>query len=78
MMTAMYDARPWLRSYPAGVPAEAEFPRVPLTDLLDNAVRHYPRRTALIFLGGKLTYRGLARQVDRFADALRGLGRAQG
>ncbi len=74
MTTAMYDARPWLRSYPAGVPAEAEFPRVPLTDLLDNAVRHYPRRTALIFLGGKLTYRGLARQVDRFADALRGLG----
>ena len=48
MMTAMYDARPWLRSYPAGMPAEAEFPRVPLTDLLDNAVRHYPRRTEVL------------------------------
>ena len=73
-MTTMYDTRPWLRYYPPGVPAEAEFPRVPVTDLLDNAVRHYPRHTALVFLGGKLTYRELANQVERFADALRGLG----
>ena len=74
IMTTMYDTRPWLRYYPPGVPAEAEFPRVPVTDLLDNAVRHYPRHTALVFLGGKLTYRELANQVERFADALRGLG----
>lgn len=74
IMTTMYDTRPWLRYYPPGVPAEAEFPRVPVTDLLDNAVRHYARHTALIFLGGKLTYRELAHQVDLFAEALRGLG----
>jgi long-chain acyl-CoA synthetase len=73
-MTTPYDTRPWLRYYPQGVPAEVKFPDAPLTDVLDNAVREYPRRPALIFLGKKITYRELARLVDRFADALRGLG----
>jgi long-chain acyl-CoA synthetase len=73
-MTTPYDTRPWLRYYPAGVPAGAEFPDAPLTDVLDDAVERYPRRPALIFLGRKITYRELAELVDRFADALRGLG----
>ena len=73
-MTTPYDTRPWLRYYPAGVPAGAEFPDAPLTDVLDDAVERYPRRPALIFLGRKITYRELADLVDRFADALRGLG----
>src|ERR1700742_1056527 len=73
-MTTPYDTRPWLRYYPAGVPAGAEFPDAPLTDVLDDAVQRYPRRPALIFLGRKITYRELADLVDPFADALRGLG----
>src|ERR1700753_793393 len=73
-MTTPYDTRPWLRYYPAGVPAGAEFPDAPLTDLLDDAAERYPRRPALIFLGRKITYRELGDLVDRFADALRGLG----
>src|ERR1700744_3776809 len=73
-MTTPYDTRPWLRYYPAGVPAGAEFPDAPLTDLLDDAVERSPRRPARIFLGRKITYRELADLVDRFADALRGLG----
>jgi long-chain acyl-CoA synthetase len=73
-MTTPYDTRPWLRYYPAGVPAGAEFPDVPLTDVLDDAVARYPRRPALTFLGRKVSYRELGGLVDRFADALRGLG----
>jgi long-chain acyl-CoA synthetase len=73
-VTTPYYARPWLRHYPAGVPAEAAFPDAPLTHVLDYATRRWPRRTALIFLGRKISYRRLAKQVDRFADALRGLG----
>jgi long-chain acyl-CoA synthetase len=73
-MTTPYDTRPWLRYYPAGVPAGAEFPDAPLTSVLDDAVERYPRRPALVFLGRKISYRDLAVQVDRFADALRGLG----
>jgi long-chain acyl-CoA synthetase len=73
-MTTPYDTRPWLRYYQDGVPAEAEVPDAPLTDILDEAVSRFPRHPAMTFLGRKITYRELARQVDRFADALRGLG----
>ncbi len=73
-MTTPYDTRPWLRYYPAGVPAGAEFPDAPLTSVLDDSVQRYPRRAAVVFLGRKISYRDLAAQVDRFADALRGLG----
>src|SRR5579875_3904673 len=73
-MTTPYDARPWLRYYPPGVPAEADYPDAPLTDVLDDAADRYPRHPALIFLGRKITYRELRQQVDRLADGLRGLG----
>jgi long-chain acyl-CoA synthetase len=73
-MTTPYDTRPWLRYYPAGVPAGADFPDAPLTSVLDDSARRYPRRPALVFLGRKISYRELSVQVDRFADALRGLG----
>jgi long-chain acyl-CoA synthetase len=73
-MKTPYDLKPWLRYYPAGVPAQAEYPDAPLTSVLDDAVERYPRRAALIFLGRRVSYRELAASVDRFADALRGLG----
>jgi hypothetical protein len=37
-----YAARPWLASYPPGVPADFDFPEVPLTRLLDDAARPSP------------------------------------
>ena len=73
-MTTPYDTRPWLRYYPAGGPAGADFPDAPLTSVLDDSARRWPRRPALVFLGRKISYQELAAQVDRFADALRGLG----
>jgi long-chain acyl-CoA synthetase len=73
-METPYDARPWLRFYQQGVPAEIEVPVVPLTRLLDDAVASFPRQTALAFLGWSATYRKLGRDVDRLAGALRALG----
>jgi long-chain acyl-CoA synthetase len=49
-------------------------PSIPVTRLLDDAAAEYPRRTALVFFGRKISYRSLLRAADRFADALRGLG----
>jgi long-chain acyl-CoA synthetase len=60
------------------VPAEVQVPNVPLTRLLDNAVARFPRRTALVFLGRKISYRELGRSVDRLAWALGGLGVRKG
>ena len=73
-----YAERPWLRSYPEGVPADHDFPSVPLTRLLDDAAASYPTATALVFLGTRITYRELKEQVDSFAAVLARLGVTKG
>jgi long-chain acyl-CoA synthetase len=66
--------RPWLASYPPGVPHDYDFPEVPLTRLLDDAAAAFPAGVALAFLGNEITYDELRSQVDRFATGLRQLG----
>jgi long-chain acyl-CoA synthetase len=73
-----YDQRPWVGSYPDGVPDEFGFPSVPLTRLLDDAASSFPGGVALAFLGTRITYRELKDLVDRFATALAGLGVTKG
>lgn len=73
-----YASRPWLASYPAGVPADLDYPRVPLTRLLDDAAASFPQRAALAFLGATLSYRELQEAVDRLATGLTGLGVRKG
>jgi long-chain acyl-CoA synthetase len=70
--------RPWLASYPPGVPVTYDYPDVPLTRLLDDAAKDFPETEALHFLGYTLTYRQLLDKVDRFAAALAELGVRKG
>lgn len=65
---------PWRRRYQPGVPSELNIPDIPVTRLLDDAADRYPRRTALIFFGRRISYRELRAAVDRFADGLHRLG----
>jgi long-chain acyl-CoA synthetase len=76
--TAGYGSRPWLRWYAPSVPTQVGIPDVPLTSLLDDAARDFPRRVALAFLGRTMTYAALADSVDRFAGALHRLGVRKG
>ncbi|HEX7096735.1 MAG TPA: AMP-binding protein [Acidimicrobiales bacterium] len=69
-----YDARPWLASYPDGVPADFDFPQIPLTKLLDDAAAAFPTTVAISADGAHLTYAELVRRVDRLAGGLAGLG----
>jgi long-chain acyl-CoA synthetase len=62
--------RPWLRKYPASVPAHLEYPELLLSDLLDRAVRGWPDRAALVFYRSRWTYRRFSEAVERFAAAL--------
>jgi len=73
-----YADRPWIGSYPEGIPVDFDFPKVPLTRLLDDAAASFPAQVALAFLGTKLTYKQLKEDVDRFATALSGLGVSKG
>ena len=73
-----YAARPWLASYPPGVPADFAFPEVPLTRLLDDAAASFPMRTALAFLGLTMSYREVREAADHLASGLAGLGVRKG
>jgi long-chain acyl-CoA synthetase len=62
--------RPWLASYPPGVPPTYDYPDVPLTRFLDDAARDFPEVSATIFSGESLSYADLLDRVDRLASAL--------
>ncbi len=71
---SLRSARPWVKWYQPGVPAQLDIPDYPLTWLLDQAVSTYPHRTALIYYGTKISYAQLSTLVNRFAVALQRLG----
>ncbi|HJQ42623.1 MAG TPA: AMP-binding protein, partial [Jatrophihabitantaceae bacterium] len=73
-----YAGRPWRRWYAPGVIDRVNVPDIPLTQLLDDAARDFPKRKALTFLGRSMTYAALLGAVDRFAGALHDLGVRKG
>jgi len=65
--------RPWLASYPTGVPAEIDLNEYPaITDVFDAAVRNYGPKTAFINMGKGITYAELDRLSRDFAGYLLG------
>ncbi|MCA1830254.1 MAG: long-chain fatty acid--CoA ligase, partial [Actinobacteria bacterium] len=68
----------WVKSYPPGVPATYDFPNVPVTALLDDSAARFPDRVAVEFHGNRLTYKQLAREIDKCASVLRDLGVGKG
>lgn len=75
---ALEQERPWLIHYEKGVPYTIGIPNIPVHHLLRSAVRRFPRSTAVIFEGGRLTYRKLNHEANRFANALISLGLGKG
>ena len=70
----LVNRRPWLRHYEQDVPYTLAYPSQPLFRFLDAAARRHPRHRALIFYDQPITYRELNDAVNRFANALIGLG----
>lgn len=75
---SLLATRPWVASYEQGIPAELEIPDQPLTWLLDQTVRQYPRQTAIIYYGTKISYAQLSTYTNRFAIGLQRLGIQKG
>jgi len=71
-------ARPWIRHYEQGVPAQLNIPDHPLTWLLDQTVSRFPGHTAFIYYGTKLTYAHFSSLANRFATGLQRLGIKKG
>ena len=63
-------ARPWLDHYPAGVPANLEYPREPLGWLLENAAARFPGRVACRYYSQRITYDEMLSRARRLAALL--------
>jgi long-chain acyl-CoA synthetase len=79
------EGRPWLASYPEGVPRSlAPFPERSLFSLLEDAAGRFPDRPAIAFwvpgapIGKTLTYGQVMREVDQFSRILASLGVQRG
>ena len=71
--------RPWLQSYPEGVPETlAPYPERSLHSLLEESAARHPENVATSFFGKKTTYAELVKQVDQFSRALASLGVKKG
>ncbi len=69
---------PWDKSYPPGVKWDTPIPTGFIPDMLRDAVRDFPERPAIDFMGRKITYREYGELSDRFAAGLQKLGVGQG
>lgn len=70
--------RPWVQSYPPGVPPTYRIPAVGLPRLLDDAVRDFPEEPALAGGGVELTYTDLRDRTADLTALLRHLGVGEG
>jgi long-chain acyl-CoA synthetase len=71
-------SKPWLKNWPQGVSQSIQYSDAPLFELLRQSARMYPRNTAIVFFGKKITYEELDALTDRFAAALNDLGVKKG
>jgi len=77
--------RPWLASYPPGVPQSLEpYPEVSLYSFLEEAARRHPAAPAISFwlpgapMGQTMSYERLLQQVEQFSRVLTSLGVRKG
>ena len=73
-----YAAKPWLKHYDEGVPAEADIPEMNISEFLDNTTKEFGSRTAIWFLKNKVSYKKFKDIADRLATALVDLGVKKG
>ena len=75
----MNMAKPWLKNYPAGVPAEIVLPaHTSLVDKLDDSFERYAKRTAIESMGQSFRYDELNRLSIQFASYLQSLNLPEG
>ena len=72
-------ARPWLQSYPPGVPAEIDVSQYgSLTELLDEAFRKHAARRVAVCMDSAMTFRQLDEMSAAFGAWLQAQGLARG
>ena len=70
--------KPWLGSWPRGVPQHIEYAEISLGESLRNSALASPERVAINYFGTRLTFKELDGLVDKFAAAVQSLGVEKG
>jgi long-chain acyl-CoA synthetase len=71
--------RPWLASYPPGIPAEIDVPSLgTLVSLFEGSVAAFAERPAMLCFGSTMTYATLGQQARDLAAWLQSQGLAKG
>jgi long-chain acyl-CoA synthetase len=85
-LTAQAPSRPagakwhrvWLDAYPCDVPTTIPYPQMPVSGLLDMAVRRYPDRPICTIYNNAITYAEMMDQAHHLARSLAALGAGPG
>ena len=64
--------------WPARIPHELVYPRVPLFEFLDTSARRYPESDAIVYYGTRISYLSLLNAVEKLAGELHGMGVRKG
>ena len=73
------STRPWLKSYPDGVPADINVDQyTSLVQLMEDSFRQYAERTAYSFMGKSFSYAQVDSVSTAFATYLQSLGLVKG
>ena len=70
--------KPWLSSWPKGVPEHIEYAEISLGEALRNSALASPDGDAINYFGARLTFKELDGLVNKFAAAVQGLGVEKG
>ncbi len=70
--------RAWTDAYPCDGALALPYPDAPVSALLEQAARRFPRRDACTLYGQRLTYAEVDGQARRLAASLRGMGAGPG
>jgi long-chain acyl-CoA synthetase len=75
------ESRPWFTEeagWPVEVPKNFDFPRMTLSQMLDESIRQYADNPVAYFIAGFMTYRQFGDHVDRLATAFHRMGLKKG
>ena len=64
----------WHKSYAPGVPKSLEYEKVTISEALARSAQNYPEKTALNYMGKRISYKALDDMVNQFARALKDMG----
>lgn len=74
----MTELKPWLKHYPAEIPATLQYNPIPIHEYLSHAANQFPDRIAIHFMGKELTYQQLYQQSLKLASYLQRIGIEKG